>query len=157
MIELLEAFSIKEILIFVIILALAIKGVIDFIDWAKKRIRKNYKAEQLKSNQTTHVNSQIKNCDTRIDELGERVDTIVERIDYLIDNIELLSESNKDAIKSYITKEHHYFCYEQRWIDDYSLDCLEKRFAHYKKFGGNSFIEDLMKELRSLPKVPPQN
>ena len=157
MIELLETFSIKEILIFVVILALAIKGVIDFIDWVKKRIRKNYKAEQLKSNRTTHVNSQIKNCDARIDELGERVDTIVERIDYLIDNIELLSESNKDAIKSYITKEHHCFCYEQKWIDDYSLDCLEKRFAHYIKLGGNSFIKDLMEELRSLPKVPPQD
>lgn len=156
MLELLESFSLKEILIFVIILALAIKGVIDFIDWAKKRIRKNFKAEQLKSNQSTLLDSRLRGYDEKIEDLNDKLETITERIDYLTECIELLSDSNKDSIKSYVTKEHHFFCYEQKWIDDYSLDCLEKRFAHYKKFGGNSFIEDLMEELRALPKVPPQ-
>jgi hypothetical protein len=37
-------------------------------------------------------------------------------------------KSDKDSIKAFITKEHHYFCYEKGWIDDYNLDCLEKRF-----------------------------
>lgn len=156
MLELLESFSLKEILIFVVILALAIKGVIDFIDWVKKRMRKNFKAEQLKSNHSTQLDARLRGYDEKIEDLNETLVTITERIDYLTECIELLSDSNKDAIKSYITKEHHFFCYEQKWIDDYSLDCLEKRFAHYKKFGGNSFIEDLMEELRALPKVPPQ-
>jgi hypothetical protein len=38
------------------------------------------------------------------------------------------------------------------YIDDYSLDCLERRFKHYQDEGGNSYIEDLMKDLRSLSK-----
>ena len=156
MLELLESFSLKEILIFVVILALAIKGVIDFIDWAKRRMRKNFKAEQLKSSHSTQLDARLRGYDEKIEDLNEKLVTITERIDYLTECIELLSDSNKDSIKSYITKEHHFFCYEQKWIDDYSLDCLEKRFAHYKKFGGNSFIEDLMEELRALPKVPPQ-
>ena len=66
--------------------------------------------------------------------------------------IDLLIESDKDDIKAYITKEHHYFCYEKGWIDDYSLDCIEKRYGPYVEEKGNSFVKSLMIELRSLPK-----
>lgn len=54
--------------------------------------------------------------------------------------IDMLIDSDKDAIKSYITREHHYFCYQIGWIDDFSLDCLERRYQHYHEEGGNSFI-----------------
>ena len=156
MLELLENFSLKEIILFIVILALAIKGIVEFIDWAAKRIKKGFKAEQLKANQSAHLDSRLNGYDEKIEDLNEKIGNLAEQIDYLIDNTESLIGSNRDSIKSYITKEHHFFCYEQKWIDDYSLDCLEKRFSHYKKFGGNSFIEDLMEELRSLPKVPSQ-
>ena len=71
------------------------------------------------------------------------------------DKIDMLIESDKDDIKAYITSKHHHFCYEQKWIDDFSLDCLERRYAHYTEEGGNSFIKSFMEELRSLPKSPP--
>ena len=41
------------------------------------------------------------------------------------------------------------------WIDDFSLDCLERRYQHYADEGGNSFIEGFMEELRALPKQDP--
>ena len=62
-------------------------------------------------------------------------------------------ESDKDDIKAWITEKHHFYCYEKRHIDDYSLDCIEKRYAHYQDEGGNSFVEDLMKDIRKLPKT----
>lgn len=68
----------------------------------------------------------------------------------------MLIDSDKDDIKSYITREHHYFCYQVGWIDDFSLDCLERRYQHYEDEGGNSFIAGFMNELRTLPKQPPQ-
>ena len=71
-------------------------------------------------------------------------------------SIHLLISSDRDDIKAFITKEHHYFCYDKGWIDDYSLDCLEHRFQHYQEEEGNSFIEGLMKELRALPKTDPE-
>jgi hypothetical protein len=64
----------------------------------------------------------------------------------------MLIDSDKDDIKAFITREHHYFCYQKGWVDDYSLDCVERRYAHYEQEGGNSFVEDLMKDLRKLPK-----
>ena len=68
----------------------------------------------------------------------------------------MLIHSDKDAIKSYITRQHHYFCYDKRWIDDFSLDCIERRYQHYTEEGGNSFIAGFIEELRSLPKEPPK-
>jgi hypothetical protein len=68
---------------------------------------------------------------------------------------DILIESDKDDIKAYITREYHYFVEEKKWIDKFSLDCIEKRYAHYVDEGGNSFILDLMNELRKLPKQPP--
>jgi len=37
MLDLLKNYSLSEIVIFVVVLALAVKGVIDFYDWAKNR------------------------------------------------------------------------------------------------------------------------
>ena len=42
------------------------------------------------------------------------------------------------------------------YIDDFSLDCIEKRFKHYSDEGGNSFIENFMKDLRALPIQSPK-
>ena len=77
-------------------------------------------------------------------------------IQELAKKIDILIESDKDDIKAYITKEHHKFCYDKKWIDDFSLDCLERRYKHYEDEGGNSFIGGFMQELRSLPKHPPE-
>ena len=140
MLELLQNFSVEEILIFIVILALAIKGIVDFVDWAKKKVRKGFKAEHLKSNQSAQLDARLNGYDEKIEGLNEKIGALAEQIDYLIENTETLIDSNRDAIKSYITKEHHKFCYDKGWIDDFSLDCLEKRFKHYADEGGNSFI-----------------
>jgi hypothetical protein len=43
------------------------------------------------------------------------------------------------------------------WIDDYSMECCERRYQHYKDEGGNSFIKGFMEDLRALPKKPPED
>jgi len=82
----------------------------------------------------------------------EVVDRGFENINRLI---AMLIESDREAIKAYITEQHHRFVYEVGWIDDYSLDCLEKRYSIYEREEGNSFVLGLMNELRDLPKIPP--
>ena len=83
------------------------------------------------------------------------LDMMDEKLENITGSINLLIKSDRDDIKSYITEKYHHFI-EQGWIDDYNLDCIEKRYSHYKKEGGNSFIEDLMGEIRKLPKRPPK-
>ena len=74
----------------------------------------------------------------------------------LSEKIDVLIASDRDDIRSFITKEHHYFCYEKGWIDNFSLECLENQYSHYVDEGGNSFIKAFMEELRRLPKQNPK-
>jgi len=143
MLELLNNYSVMEIITFIILLSIAVKGIVDFIDWIKGKLKALYTKEKSEEDEI----QRITNLETSIEKINKSVDE-------LTDKINLLVESDKDAIKAYITKEHHYYCYERRWVDDYSLDCLEKRFAHYIEEKGNSFVENLMDEIRALPREP---
>jgi hypothetical protein len=149
MLELLSTFSIAQIMIFIVLLAIAIKKVSDFIDWLQSKISKQNKKSQSEDEWKTKINTRLDSFDTTLDKIEGSVDKIT-------DKVNILMESDKDDIKAFITREHHYFCYQQKWIDDYSLDCIEHRYKHYKEENGNSFISGLMDELRALPKQPPE-
>lgn len=152
--QLLSSYSFSEIVCFVVALSLAVKGFITFLDWVKEKAtlvyKKHYKQDIAKINQKTREEEE----DEIINHIKTEQAEIRNSIAELTEKTNLLLESDKDDIKSFITKEHHYFCYEQKWIDDYSLDCCEKRYAHYRAEKGNSFIESFMEELRALPKKP---
>lgn len=159
MLELLAAYSLTEILIFIIMLAVAIKGVVSYVEWATEKLKKKYggktKAE-LQEEIQEELDEEAKNniLQGRL-LLGEqKMKDHEEKIDKLTQMVELLLTSDRDNIKAYIVEKHHYFCYNKKWIDDYSMDCLEKKYETYKKENGNSYVGDLMKELRALPKAP---
>lgn len=157
MTELLNTYSLGEVVSFVVTLALATKGLVTFWDWAIDRIKRSFNKQNQKEKELQILEEKIERNVQKIEEVSDKQEESKETLNKLINSVDILIQSDKDSIKSYITKEHHYYCYRQGWIDDYTLDCIEKRYGHYKKEGGNSFIEDLMKELRELPKQPPQN
>lgn len=142
MLELFATYSIVEIISFLVIFAGAIKGFVSFWDWAAARLKQVFKKE-----------SQREDDSERIKCLTDQQKKTDEKIEEIMKAIQLLTQSDKDDIKAWITEKHHYFCYEKGQIDDYSLDCIEKRYNHYKDEGGNSFIDDLMDDLRNLKKV----
>lgn len=139
--DLLQTFTIEQIILFIVILAAAVKGVVTWIDWAREKL--NRKLEKEKSRDEFRKD---------VDEIKASIGKINSKLDNMTGSIDLLMASDKDDIKAYITREHHYFCYELGYIDDYNLDCIEKRYSHYVNEGGNSFVADLMKEIRALPK-----
>ena len=157
MTELLNNYSFGEIISFVIALALAIKSFISFWDWAVDRVKKALHKQNQKDQIYQGLEEKIERSDQKITELTQNYEAHERNLNNLIEKVSMLVDSDKEAIKYYITREHHYHCYRLKWIDDYSLDCLERRFAHYQKEGGNSFVEDLMEDLRNLPKKPPQD
>lgn len=137
--ELLRQFSLTEIVIFIILLGSALKGFSSFLDWLSEKGVKIFKNKYQKPKETE-----------------ETLKEIVQAIKDLKQEVQLLTQSDKDAIKAFITRQHHYFCYQLKEIDDQSLDCIQKRYSHYKDQGGNSYIDTLMSELRSLPKSLPK-
>ena len=141
LIQLLTQFDMTTILIFIILIALSAKGIVTFFDWIKERIMKMFNKQSKKEKELEQLQQQ----ELDIKELRKNIESIQS-------NINLLIESDKDDIKAYITEKHHFYCYQQKYIDDYTLNCLEKRFNHYEVEGGNSFVRNLMDELRALPK-----
>jgi len=175
MIDLLEKYSITDIIIFLVFLALAAKELITFIEWSKSKIREAGleatmdKREEEKLDGYDEAirknNSRIVNLENELESLSAEVTKLEKDFNKHLDetkeikddlsklntNISLLLESNRDIIKTTLTEKHHYYYYNKKWIDDYSLECCEKLFQHYKQEGGNSFIEHFMEDLRSLP------
>ena len=153
---LLKAYSLQDILIFMVLLAIAIKGAISFFDWAKERLSRVYKKEYAETKTQEDLDAKLQQESVAIQKLEKNQAEMMTAMEKLSNKIDALIDSDKDDIKSFLVKEHHYFCYQRGWVDDYSLDCCEKRYKHYVQEGGNSFIEDMMNEIRNLPKQPPQ-
>lgn len=173
--ELLTKYTLTEIILFVFALATALKGFFMLWDFFYDRIKKHFKKETDKEQEKTDLTQQLADISTQIEsireghkedkaEILEQVKNIniqhtldrqelIKKIDETKTTISVLLASDKDDIKSWITEKHHYFCYEKKVIDDYSLDCIEKRYQHYLDEGGNSYIATLMNEIRALPKV----
>lgn len=147
MLDLFKNYTIDEIVMFVLLLALAIKGIVDLYDWFKNRfIKKPVTEEKTKEQQQQEILNKINSHDEQIIGCKKCLDEITK-------SIKILIESDKDDIKAWITEKHHYFCYELGYIDDYNLQCIEARYKHYKEEDGNTFIDGFMDDIRKLPIV----
>ena len=156
MLELLGAYSLTQIITFIVLLAIAIKEGITLVIWFKDLFKKKINDDMKNTVATKKQNEQIDNIKENMQILIDNQEKIFKEMELFKQQLEMIIESDKDDIKSWITEKHHFYCFERKWIDDYSMDCIEKRYGHYKDEGGNSFIKELMNELRSLPKTPPQ-
>lgn len=156
MLELLGTYSLTQIVTFIILLAIAVKEGITLVIWFKDFFKKKFNNDMKNTVATKERNEQICKIKEDMQTLIDSQEKIFKEIESFKQQLEMIIESDKDDIKSWITEKHHFYCFEKKWIDDYSMDCIEKRYGHYKDEGGNSFIEELINELRSLPKIPPQ-
>lgn len=151
--EILTQYSITEILVFLFVLIASIKTTLNSIEYLWERISKIFKKQQKDIEQQEDFTKHVQESEKQIKELYDLHTKTEENLNRIIDSIQLLINSDKDDIKAWVTEKHHYYCYEKKHIDDYSLDCIEKRYTHYRNEGGNSFVEDLMKDIRRLPKT----
>lgn len=147
MLDLLSKYSIKDIIIFIIILSLGIKQAIELIDWFKNKIKKNTDETISETERNKQIDEKLKHYDNKLNDMNAKIEDTNAKL-------KLLLESDKDDIKSDIVQKYHFFCEQQKWIDDFSMDCLEKRYSHYVEENGNSYAESLMKALRKLPRTP---
>ena len=157
--DFLSKYSFAEFLVFALIFVLAFKEGVNFIDWIKARFRKATNKALEEKEEHDKIEEEIEDLNKFYDEkavVDKGFADADKRFKKIEESIEMLIESDKEDIKSFITLQHHKFVYEQEWIDDYSMECLEKRFAIYEREPGKSFVLGLMNELRALPKRPPR-
>lgn len=152
----LKDFPISEILLCIVGVLVLVKWIIEYFDWGHKKTKDKYDQEAERKKNIEDINEKLNQNSEDIKMLIEMQKQQNEKIEQQNLRIELLIDSDKDDIKAFITEKYHYFVEVKGWIDDYSLDCLERRFQHYKDENGNSFVADLMSEIKRLPKHPPQ-
>lgn len=149
--ELLSSYSMGQIFLFLIMAALAIKQLISFFDWASARVTKQVDKEKKPIKIEQRLTTAISERDQQIQQLRQDQARIEKSISQLDKKLNILIASDKDDIKAWITAQHHHFM-EKGYIDYYSLDCISRRYEDYKREDGNTFIDDLMEEINSLPK-----
>ena len=154
--KLFSTYSVSEVITFLILLALAIKGLVTFFDWAYARVKQIFAQQQKEEDKEKQISQHFQKEEASIKDLIKNQQKLQEEMLKLTNKVDMLIASDMDSIKSYLTDKHHYFCYRQKWIDDYNLECCEKRYGHYTAEGGNSFIGNFMDDLRGLPNQPPQ-
>lgn len=173
--EFFTTYSLGDIIFFSIALAATLKSFFTFWDWGYAKIQSKFKKDFNKEKAEEELQKQLANIASQMEKIrtGHQQDKeeivnqikninlqhsldrqeLIQKLDETKETVRILLESDKDDIKSWITEKHHYFCYEKKVIDDYSLDGIEKRYQHYVDEGGNSYAETLMKDIRALPKV----
>lgn len=138
MLELLSTFSAEQIILFLILLAFASKELINLWDFFKQKINFGFdmkKGKEISTNILKDLVQKVENISTRLD---------------------LLTESDKDDIRGWIVERYHYYKNIDIPIDSFTMDTIERRYQHYRDEGGNSYITDIMEELRDMAKEDKQ-
>lgn len=156
MLEILSTYTIAQLIIILVGVGLLVKGIWDLVDFFANKIKKHYDKNQEGEITRKEILEQIEKVSEKLNKLSDDQQTIKEKIEEQQDFLDLLMDSDKDQLKSLIVNRYHHFI-AQGWIDDFSMDSLEKCFQHYQDEGGNSYIHDLMNDLRRLPHTPQKN
>ena len=104
------------------------------------------KIDKIEEWQVVHEETAL---DIKIDYNGA-IEELKEQLEKQQKTLDMLVESDRDDIKSWLVQQYHYFM-KLGSIDDFSKDTIEKRATHYFTEGGNSYIENLLKQIRKLP------
>ena len=164
MMELLNTFSIQQILTFIVLGSLAFKEVVEFIQWCRGLIDEKFSKNYDKIKKEEEIEKIYEMGEQHKAEVLEKYENLEQKIDYLTDQIEdkiekiekqlvLLTESDMHDIKGWIVEKHHNLI-KQGWVDDFTMDTLERRYSDYKAEDGNSYIKSLMDQIRKLPNEP---
>ena len=161
MISLLSSVSITELFIILCMFALALKEFISIIDFFWVKLKTIFMKEQTEDDKVKKLQEKIDKIekwqveheqttlDIKIDYNGA-IEELKEQLEKQQKTLDILVASDRDDIKGWLVQQYHYFM-NLGSIDDFSKDIIEKRATHYFTEGGNSYIEDLLKQIRKLP------
>lgn len=136
--ELLTKFDVTTILLVVFMVAVAIREAVELYHYFHDKIYGRYEKQD--------------NQNDTIDNLSTTLASVLQQVKDIDKKINLLQESDKDAIKSWIVGLYHKYKENPKELEAMQMDLLERRYGHYKDQGGNSYIDQLMEDLRTIYK-----
>lgn len=130
------------------------KFIINFVKESRKSKEELIAEGRRQAQAEQQLNQRFENGEDRITALEEEEADAEKRIAALEAKVDLLMESDQQAIKAWIKAQHDKWM-PKKYIDNYTLQLLDKRYAIYVKENGNSWAEDMVNDLRALTVVSP--
>lgn len=153
-------YSLQEIIVFTVAVLFAVEGVWKlgefFINKIQILVGKKISAHDLEKDRLSFeqdTRNSFQKLNIKIDELNEQNKQTHAQQEQVEKRLALVRERMQENTRSFLIDSHHKFCYQYHKIDDLSLQSIERRYLYYKTDGGDTFIDHLMEEIRSLPRV----
>lgn len=146
-------YSLQEIMFFIIALLFAIEATWKLLEFFYNKyqvqIGKKIDARKFEEN----VIQSLDKINLKVDELNDQNKQTHLQQEQVEKKLALVQERMQENTRSFLIDAHHKFCYEYHKIDDLNLQSIERRYLYYKTAGGDTFIDHLVEEIRSLPRV----
>lgn len=146
-------YSAGELIILVILIAFILKTLNELGDYFYKKAKSYFGIQNDKEKWQAGVIDSLQNIKEDMQTLRQQNEQTHLRQKEIETSIALIQERLQENTRSYLIDAHHKFCYEIHAIDELNLQAMERRYLYYKTAGGNSFVDNLMDEVRRLPKI----
>lgn len=113
-------------------------------------LKQGYELVQYFRNKTFNHVDKIREQEETLEKVIKNIQQQQKQLQSITDKIDALLVSDKDSIKSWIVMLYKQYKKDPSGLDSMQMDLLERRFSHYKQEGGNSYIDNLMQELREI-------
>ncbi len=100
--DLLVKYSLSEIALFVFLLLVAVKEMLQLFDWFWNRVKRTYD----KHRQSDEIEGTVVDLNESYEDALHKVN---QSFDVINEKIKMLIESDKEDIKSFLTSQHHHF------------------------------------------------
>ena len=127
-----------------------IEATIIFLFMFGTALKQGYELVQYFRNKTVDHVDKIREQEEALEQVIKNMQQQKKQLQSITDKIDELLVSDKDSIKSWIVMLYKQYKKDPSGLDSMQMDLLERRFSHYKKEGGNSYIDNLMQELREI-------
>lgn len=147
---LLSSFSLNTIIIVIVAVISLWYSAAKIKDYLSAKTQAIRDAERRKVEEERALSERLTAQENDLNDLKASQLLLSKSLTKIADQIDLLVSSDMADIKSYITQRYNEFT-KLGYIDMHSLQACEKRYEYYRLEGGNSFVQQLMTELRNLP------
>ena len=151
--KLLTQYSVAELILLIIIILFAAKALNEVCSYFYNKFKQHFGIINEKETWEEDISKGLKNILQEIEFLKEQNNKTYKHQKEMDAAIALVQERLQENTRSYLIDAHHKFCYEIHAIDDLNLQAMERRYLYYKTAGGNSFIDNLMDDVRALPRI----
>ena len=151
--NLLTHYPLQELIIIFFLFVSIIISIWKMYDFFNEKYKVVLEKRKTEMKWKEEISCTLNDLDSKIDNLNIQNQKIYKKQEEVDATLALVQERMQENSRSFLIDAHHKFCYHYKKIDDLNLQSIERRYLYYKTAGGNTFIDHLMEEIRSLPRV----